>query len=261
VRCLIQDESVVTPRKTSSKKRPATAKKAKKKAAAPKRDLEAVLAETQLALAQAEPKRDLETALAEAQRALAQAERSNVIMSQIIKDLLSFARLEAGRVAYDIQPVSVFDVVKSVVEITAARTAEAGLTCTMSVDESFIVAADLDKFQQILLNLLSNAIKFTPRGGKVSLDVPVRPALPDDAIFLRVADTGCGIPRSKQELIFEPFIQAHRPVSRGTIGMGLGLAIGRDLARGMGGDLRVRSDPGKGSSFTLTLRRFPESDL
>jgi signal transduction histidine kinase len=126
------------------------------------------------------------------------------------------------------------------------------------VDQSFVAAADFNKLQQILLNLLSNAIKFTARGGKVSLDVPVRPALPDDAIFLRVADTGCGIPRSKQELIFEPFVQAHRPVTKGVISMGLGLSIGRDLARGMGGDLRVRSESGKGSSFTLTLRRYPE---
>ena len=230
----------MTPRKTVAKKRSAK-KKTKKKAG--------------------RPTRSLEVALAEERRARTEAERTNLIMAQLIKDLLSFARLEAGRVTYDIQPVSVFEVVSSAVEIMAPRMAEAGLTCTTSVDQSFVAAADFNKLQQILLNLLSNAIKFTARGGKVSLDVPVRPALPDDAIFLRVADTGCGIPRSKQELIFEPFVRAHRPVPRGAISMGLGLAIGRDLARGMGGDLRVRSESGKGSSFTLTLRRYPESDL
>ena len=203
--------------------------------------------------------RNLEAALAEAQRARAQLERTNAVMSQLLKDLLSFARLETGRVSYDIQPVSLFDVVSASVEIMASRIADAGLTCTISVDESPVVAADYHKLQQVLLNLLSNAIKFTPRGGTVSLDVPARPALPDDAVFLRVADTGCGIPRSRQELIFEPFVHAPRPVARGD-GMGLGLAIGRDLARGMGGDLRVRSEPGRGSSFTLTLRRYPESD-
>jgi signal transduction histidine kinase len=227
-----------------SKKRPSAAKKPKKKAGRPIR----------------RPIRDLEAALAEAQRGRVEAERTNGIMAQLIRDLLSFARLETGRVTYDIQPVSVFEVVSSVVEITAPRMAEAGLTCTTNVDDSFVVAADFNKLQQILLNLVANAINFTARGGKVSLDVPARPALPDDAIFLRVADTGCGIPRSKQELVFEPFVQAHRPVSKGVVGVGLGLAIGRELARGMGGDLRVRSETGRGSSFTLTLRRFPTPD-
>jgi signal transduction histidine kinase len=235
----------VTPRKTtSSKKRRSPPARAKKTTRKPRQSV-----------------RGPKAALAEAKRALAEAQRTNVILSQLIKDLLSFARLETGRLAYDIQPVSLFSVVSSAIEITAPRMAEAGLTCTMSMDESFVVAADFDKLQQILLNLLSNAIKFTPRGGVVSLDVPVRPALPDDAIFLRVADTGCGIPRSKQELIFEPFVRAHRPVSQGAIGMGLGLSIGRELARGMGGDLRVRSETGRGSSFTLTLRRYRESEL
>jgi signal transduction histidine kinase len=179
--------------------------------------------------------------------------------SRVIKDLLSFARIKAGRAEYDMRPVNVREIVTDVLEIVEADLAAAGLTASTSFDDAFTVAADPDKLQQILLNLLSNAIKFTDRGGRVSLDVPVRPALPDDAVFLRVADTGCGIPRSKQDMIFEPFVQAHKQHrSKPATGLGLGLAISRDLARGMGGDLRVRSEEGKGSSFTLTLQRYPE---
>ena len=74
-------------------------------------------------------------------------------------------------------------------------------------------------------------------------------------MYLRVADTGRGIPREKQESIFEPFVQVRTGYAQTTEGTGLGLAISRDLARGMGGDLRVRSIEGAGSTFTVTLRR------
>ena len=76
-----------------------------------------------------------------------------------------------------------------------------------------------------------------------------------DAVYLRVADTGRGIPRDKQDAIFEPFVQVRTGYTQATEGTGLGLAISRDLARGMGGDLRVRSRDGQGSTFTVALRR------
>ena len=117
-----------------------------------------------------------------------------------------------------------------------------------------IVRADPDKLRQILLNLLSNAIKFTPNGGAVVVDIAER-SRARDHVFLRVADTGPGIPRDKIEAIFEPFVRVDTGLTRTTEGTGLGLAISRDLARGMGGDLRARSTEGSGSTFTLTLLR------
>jgi signal transduction histidine kinase len=114
------------------------------------------------------------------------------------------------------------------------------------------VRADRDKLQQILLNLLSNALKFTPTGGRVTvegLDEPNERGF----VLLRVVDTGIGIPEDKLEAIFQPFVQLGRSLNSPGEGAGLGLAISRDLARGMGGELTATSSPGAGSTFTLVL--------
>jgi len=121
------------------------------------------------------------------------------------------------------------------------------------VDPGAVARADPEKLRQILLNLLSNAVKFTNEGGRVEIDTPARDGQPAGCVFLRVSDTGIGIPRDRQEGIFDPFVQAHRNLTRQTEGTGLGLTISRDLARAQGGDLRVRSEEGRGSAFTLVL--------
>jgi signal transduction histidine kinase len=113
------------------------------------------------------------------------------------------------------------------------------------------VRADREKLQQILLNLLSNAIKFTDRGGEVRVSCVER----DGRIAVAVADTGVGIAADKLATIFEPFVQVDQRLTRPHEGVGLGLAISRDLARGMGGDLAAESTPGAGSTFTVTLPR------
>jgi signal transduction histidine kinase len=117
------------------------------------------------------------------------------------------------------------------------------------------VRADREKLQQILLNLLSNAVKFTPSGGEVSVESVDRVDGGEDEgmVYLRVRDSGIGIPRDRLETVFEPFVQVDTSLTRRQEGVGLGLAISRDVARGMGGDLRARSEPGKGSTFTLAL--------
>jgi signal transduction histidine kinase len=110
---------------------------------------------------------------------------------------------------------------------------------------------DEDKVRQILINLLSNAIKFTEKGGSIG----VRCIIDDGTFKVSVTDDGIGIPRDKLSAIFEPFVQVGRDFSSPQGGTGLGLSISRDLARRMGGDLEVESQLGKGSTFTLTLRR------
>jgi signal transduction histidine kinase len=93
-------------------------------------------------------------------------------------------------------------------------------------------------------------VKFTPAGGRISVTCEAAGA---DAVAVRVADTGVGIAREQLGRVFDPFVQVGRRLTTPGEGVGLGLAISRDLARGMGGDLSAESAPGAGSAFTLTL--------
>ena len=189
----------------------------------------------------------------EQRQVLRRVEMSERHLLALITDVLNFAKIEARRVEYDIKSVPLARAVTDVGTMMAQQVTAKGLTFENRIANGATVKGDPDKVQQILLNLLSNATKFTPTGGRIVVDAPTREGSPDDVRFLRVFDTGGGIPRDKQEAIFEPFVQVDRGLSRPTEGTGLGLAISRDLARGMGGDLRVRSDVGKGSSFTLSM--------
>jgi signal transduction histidine kinase len=113
-----------------------------------------------------------------------------------------------------------------------------------------VVRGDRTALLRVLVNLAGNAVKFTPRGGRVSLSAHVLP----DAVELRVADTGPGIPSSRLEAIFEPYVQGHETDELKHRGAGLGLSIARDLTRLMDGELFVRSIVGVGSLF---VARFP----
>ena len=115
--------------------------------------------------------------------------------------------------------------------------------------------ADREKVQQILLNLLTNSIKFTEPGGEIRTTCTAD----EDSVWISVTDTGIGIPSDKLATIFEAFVQVDQRLTRPREGVGLGLAISSDLARGMGGDLTVESRPGKGSTFTLRLVRGPST--
>ena len=116
--------------------------------------------------------------------------------------------------------------------------------------DDLAVCADGNRLQQILLNLLTNAAKFTRRGGSIAVDA----ARSGDNIHIHVRDTGRGIPADELTRIFEPFVQVEKEADQANQGgVGLGLAISRDLARAMGGDLGATSEPGQGSVFTVTL--------
>jgi PAS domain S-box-containing protein len=188
----------------------------------------------------------------EQQGALDRIRASQRHLVGLITDLLDFSRLEAGRVRYDIGEVHLADVadaVRPLVEpLAAARTISLEW---QERDESVVALADRPRSEQILLNLVTNAIKYTQFGGHVI----VRHFLRDDRAALEVDDNGIGIPESQMEAIFEPFTQLGRSLTSAHEGTGLGLAISRDLARGMGGDLTVRSVAGDGSTFTLSLPR------
>jgi signal transduction histidine kinase len=125
---------------------------------------------------------------------------------------------------------------------------------TVAVEEcspGLVVRADAEKRRQVLVNPLSNAVTCTDPGGRIA----VACAADGTRVRIGVQDTGTGIAGDQQERILEPFVQVRADLTRGHEGAGLGLAISRDLARGMGGHLTVESVLGSGSTFTVTLPR------
>jgi PAS domain S-box-containing protein len=186
------------------------------------------------------------------QEALERIDRSQRHLLRLINDILNLSRIEAGRVDYRVENVSLSEVVGSTLPMVEPQLAAKDLRLEVSVPEDIAARADREKVQQIILNLLTNAIKFTGRGGQISIEAGNRSP---SRIFLCVTDTGMGIPADMLEKVFEPFIQVDASHSRAGEGTGLGLAISRDLARGMGGDLKAESELGAGSTFELTLSR------
>ena len=204
--------------------------------------------------------------LTEQQRdALGRAQRAQRHLLSLIDDVLEYARIESGRADYFIERVVVSDVMAEVLPLIELQMAERGLALDVKLPEDerrapVQVWADREKLGRIILNLLTNAAKFTRRGGRVTIEMAERAgSAPGEMAFVRVADTGIGIAAEQLETIFEPFVQVDRTYTRNAGGTGLGLAISRDLARGMGGDLRARSKPGEGSTFTIALRRVTEA--
>jgi len=191
--------------------------------------------------------------------ALARVERAQRHLLALINDVLNFTRLDAGRVEYDVRPTDLGAVIADVGAMMQTQLETKNITFDVRPPRgTCLVWADADKLRQILLNLLANATKFTPADGRVTVDVALDET--EELAWLRVRDTGIGIPAEKQEAIFHPFVQIDRSLTRPTEGIGLGLTISRDLARGMGGDLTLESTQAGGSTFTVTLRRARKAE-
>ncbi len=188
----------------------------------------------------------------EQQEDLGRIMRSQRHLLSVINDILNFARLEAGHVEYRVTNVPVTELLGDLESLIRPQLAAKQLEFVCEpVFGSIVARADAEKVRQVLLNLLANAVKFTPPGGRVHVVCEH-----DEArVYIRVGDTGIGIPVDRRGAIFEPFVQLHRTLAQPAEGTGLGLAISRDLARGMGGELTVESEPGTGSTFTLALER------
>jgi PAS domain S-box-containing protein len=183
---------------------------------------------------------------------LARIERSEKYLLSLIQDVLSFAKIEAGRVDLRPQDVAAQTLIEEVTSLVVPQMQEAQLTFHATpCDPSMTVHADPERVRQILLNLLTNAIKFTPSGGSIEVFCEADPV----CLMMRVRDSGIGVPPDKLDTIFEPFVQLDRHQLHGRAGAGLGLAISRDLARAMKGELEVESRMGEGSTFTLSLPR------
>ena len=197
--------------------------------------------------------------LTDAQRVdLGRLRRANQYLTALVTDVLNFTRLETGAVALHRESLEIGPIVADLEAMIGPQCLAKGLTfdhdgCAPDTPEQpHRVLADAEKVRQILLNLFTNAMKFTDRGGHIALV-----CMPDTAagvIRLDVRDTGRGIAPEHLLRIFEPFVQVERErLGDSQQGLGLGLAISRELARAMGGDLTVESTVGEGSIFTLTL--------
>jgi PAS domain S-box-containing protein len=180
-------------------------------------------------------------------------QRSQRLLLGLVNQVLNYARIESGSVQYALEDARLDDVVHAIEAFVAPQMQTKGLAYSYeSAGADVVVRVDVEKLQQVLLNLLTNAAKFTNAGGSVHLVAERRP----DGVALHVIDSGIGIPPAKTESIFEPFVQADGNYTRTRDGVGLGLAISRDLARGMGGELVLtRSVEGEGTTFTLTLMK------
>jgi signal transduction histidine kinase len=151
-------------------------------------------------------------------------------------------------------PVTLDDAVAAVVPMIEPQRRAKELALDVRPAPGISAIADREKLEQILINLLSNAVKFTAPGGTICVYIhPFRDAR-DAWVGVTVEDTGIGIPADRHESVFEPFVQLHRELAVPTHGTGLGLAISRELARAMGGDLRLESEDARGSRFTIVLR-------
>ena len=187
---------------------------------------------------------------AEQRQDLQRIQKSQRHLLGLINGVLNFARIETGQVSYQIADVTMNDLLETAESLVSPQARDRTIRLDVKrCDPEIVVRADAEKVQQVMLNLLTNAVKFTEPGGYIR----VRCTSVGGMATIAVEDTGRGIPTEKLEAIFEPFIQVETQLTRTHDGVGLGLSISRDLARGMGGDLTVRSTVGEGSTFLLTL--------
>ena len=175
--------------------------------------------------------------------------QSQLHLTGVVNSVLRHAKFDAMRTS-DVDDVPVADVCAAVESLVMPQMREKGLTFSFTSNAPDLFArANPVKLRQIVLNLLSNAVKFTPEGGHVSIACDAGEQA--GTVAVQVSDTGIGIAADHLERVFEPFVQVGAAAS--DEGVGLGLSISRELARGMGGDISVRSELGRGSTFTVRL--------
>ncbi len=176
----------------------------------------------------------------------------------LINDILDLSKIEADRLEIETVSCSPHLIIQEVLSVLQLRALEGGLSLDYrwqtGVPET--ISTDPSRLRQLLMNLVGNAIKFTRRGG-VEVVASLDQGPPAPRLVIQVIDSGVGIPKEKHEAIFDPFVQADASVTRQFGGTGLGLTISRRIAQALGGEIRVASEPGKGSTFTVWLATGP----
>lgn len=173
----------------------------------------------------------------------------------LIEDLLTVSKLESGRVLLNLQPTELRRVADEALEALQSKAVERGTNIVNDIPASLQVHVDADRLQQVYSNLVDNAIKYGRPGGKVVVGAR---SLHEDIVEAWVADDGQGIPPEARDRIFERFFRADKARSRELGGTGLGLSIVKHLVQAHGGEVRVESEIGRGTTFYFTLPRVNE---
>lgn len=178
--------------------------------------------------------------------------KSGSDLLKLINDILDLSKIEAGKVEMNIEPVSVKGINSDLEQLFHVVADEKQINFVTEIDTNVPVNIQTDgqRLEQVIKNLLSNAFKFTPADGTIKL----RWSMQDDGLHIAVSDTGTGIPADKQQLIFEAFRQADGSTSRKYGGTGLGLSISKELMKRLGGEIRLKSEEGRGSTFTIVMQ-------
>lgn len=179
--------------------------------------------------------------------------------SRLIANLLDLARIQEGKVTLELSEGSIGQTIREVMNVFRYDAAQRNLSFEEDLPEEdqLELTADLGKIKQVLTNLVGNALRFTPDGGTIIL----RATRGDDAFVISVEDTGVGIPPEEQENIFKRFYQVDSALTRRRGGTGIGLNIAKEYVEMHGGDIRVESQLGKGSSFIFTLPLKPGEEF
>jgi two-component system phosphate regulon sensor histidine kinase PhoR len=171
-------------------------------------------------------------------------------LGHLVSDLLVLSRVEAGGIQVDAEPFAAFTIVSEAAAVCADKAREKGLDLHVTpAARDALIRGDRDLLVRALVNLLDNAIQYTKPGGRIDVAL----SRLDSRVEVRVADTGIGIPAKDLSRIFERFYRVDKARSRALGGTGLGLAIVKHVAERHGGSIRVVSEEGKGSAFTLSL--------
>jgi signal transduction histidine kinase len=181
---------------------------------------------------------------------LAVVKRNTDRLSNLINDLLDVQRIEAGRMPLQCRPVHLPDIVKQVAETFRVAAEQKGLAyeLTLPTEPVPLISGDPDRLTQIASNLVSNAVKYTREGA-----VRVAVSKDDLSVSLTVEDTGVGIPPAEHKRVFEQFFRGENKYAREAGGTGLGLSIVKMLVEEHGGHIKLESEPGKGSKFTVAF--------
>lgn len=172
---------------------------------------------------------------------------------ELINDILDLSKVESGQIDVERIPCALHEIVQDVVEVLGISAKNKGIALSFKPAGALPaeIHSDPARVRQILTNLIGNAVKFTDQG---SVTVVTRyDAKKGGPIYVDVTDTGIGMSEAQQTRVFAPFVQADSSITRRYGGTGLGLAISKKFALALGGDIEVRSQPGKGSCFTLSI--------
>lgn len=193
------------------------------------------------------------------QRAMASIERNARLQARVVEDLIELSRVVTGKLQLRTKPVDLRGVVEESLDVVRTAAAAKAVTIRSSLPSvPIVVSGDRDRLQQVIWNLLSNAVKFTDTGGTISVEI-----LADErSTSIVVTDSGIGISQSFLPYIFDRFRQADQSATREFGGLGLGLAIAKEITDLHGGSLKASSEGhGRGSRFTLTLPRLAGIDM